>query len=194
KKGLGDTLEMLDENGQPMTEEVPAKDGNRARRPVMMKIVGVLKDSIFPSELLMAAPTFERYYPRQEGYPFLLVETAPEQSAAAAELLRIGLAKHGPEFTRTRDRLAAYLAVENTYLTTFQLLGGLGLLLGTLGLAVALLRGVWERRAELALLRALGYRHRALGWLVLSENGFLLVLGLAAGTLAAPVSLPPYLI
>ena len=30
----------------------------------------------------------------------------------------------------TRDRVAAYLAVQNTYLTTFQLLGGFGLLLG----------------------------------------------------------------
>ena len=50
--------------------------------------------------------------------------------------------------------MAAYLAVENTYLATFQALGGLGLLLGALGLAVVLLRSVWERRGELALLRS----------------------------------------
>jgi len=34
------------------------------------------------------------------------------------------------------------LEVENTYLATFQALGGLGLLLGALGLAVVLLRSV----------------------------------------------------
>ena len=37
-----------------------------------------------------------------------------------------------------------------------QALGRLGLLLGAVGLAIVLLRGVWERRGELALLRALG--------------------------------------
>ena len=65
--------------------------------------------------------------------------------------------------TPTAERLEAYLAVENTYLTTFQALGGLGLLLGALGLAVVLLRSVWERRGELALLRALGYRQPGAG-------------------------------
>ena len=75
--------------------------------------------------------------------------------------------------------------MENTYLSTFQALGGLGLILGSLGLAVVLLRSVWERRGELALLRALGFRRATLVWLVLAENGFLLLLGLAAGTVSA---------
>jgi len=34
----------------------------------------------------------------------------------------------------TPEKLAAFHRVENTYLSTFQALGGLGLLLGTLGL------------------------------------------------------------
>ena len=52
------------------------------------------------------------------------------------------------------DRIAAFHRVENTYLSTFQSLGALGLLLGTAGLAAVLLRNVLERRRELALLRA----------------------------------------
>ena len=91
----------------------------------------------------------------------------------AKDLLKNVLAGNGVEVTSTAERLKSYLDVENTYLATFQALGGLGLLLGTLGLAVVLLRSVWERRGELALLRALGYRHSALGWLVLAENGWL---------------------
>ena len=39
-----------------------------------------------------------------------------------------------------------------------------------LGLAIVLMRRVWERRGELALLRALGYRQTALGWLLLAEK------------------------
>ena len=55
------------------------------------------------------------------------------------------------------ERLAAFHRVENTYLSTFQALGGLGLLLGTVGLSAIMFRNVLERRRELALLRAVGY-------------------------------------
>jgi ABC-type antimicrobial peptide transport system permease subunit len=84
--------------------------------------------------------------------------------------------------------------VENTYLSTFQALGGLGLLLGALGLAIVLMRTVWERRGELALLRALGYRQSALAWLMLAENGFLLVLGLGMGSVTALCAVAPHLL
>ena len=73
-------------------------------------------------------------------------------------MLASAFAPNGLIATPTRERVAAYQAVIGAYLSTFQLLGGLGLLLGVLGLAVVVLRGVWERLGELALLRAVGYR------------------------------------
>jgi len=84
--------------------------------------------------------------------------------------------------------------VQNTYLSTFQSLGGLGLVLGTFGLAAVQLRNVLERRGELALLRAVGFPRRRLGWLVLLENAVLLLAGLAAGLLAAGTALLPHLL
>ena len=66
--------------------------------------------------------------------------------------------------------MAGLLAVQNTYLSTFQSLGGLGLLLGTFGLATVQLCNVLERRGELALLRAAGFRRRTLVELVLLES------------------------
>jgi ABC-type antimicrobial peptide transport system permease subunit len=96
--------------------------------------------------------------------------------------------------TGTVQRLNAFNAVQNTYLSTFQALGGLGLLLGSAGLGVVVLRNVQERRGELALLLAVGFRGRALQWLVLSEHGALLGLGLAAGVIAAAVGVMPALL
>ena len=90
-----------------------------------------------------------------------------------------------------RDRLAEFHRVENTYLSTFQTLGALGLLLGTVGLAVVLLRNVLERRRELALLRAVGYRSSHLARIVLAENILVLVLGLGFGTIASLVAILP---
>ena len=94
----------------------------------------------------------------------------------------------------TGQRLARFLAVQNTYLSTFQSLGGLGLLLGTLGLAAVELRNVVERRGELALLRAAGFRRRTLAGLLLMENAVLLLAGLGCGVLSALVAVLPHLI
>ena len=81
--------------------------------------------------------------------------------------------------------------MENTYLATFRALGGLGLLLGTVGLAAVLMRNVLERRRELALLRAVGYRPRHLFTMVLAENVFLLLMGLATGAVCGALATAP---
>ena len=91
----------------------------------------------------------------------------------------------------TADRLAEFHRVENTYLSTFQTLGGLGLLLGTVGLAAVLLRNVLERRRELALLGAVGYERSRLFVIVVAESALLLVCGLAAGAICAIVATLP---
>jgi ABC-type antimicrobial peptide transport system permease subunit len=122
-----------------------------------------------------------------------LLEGSIDKVDRAGSVLSRALLAYGFETSSTRDRVAAYLAVQNTYLTTFQLLGGFGLLLGVLGLAVVLLRSIWERRAEMALLRALGYGGRTLNTIVLAENGLLLVIGLAIGVAAALAAIAPHL-
>jgi ABC-type antimicrobial peptide transport system permease subunit len=61
-------------------------------------------------------------------------------------------------------------------------------------LAAVQLRAVLERRGELALLRATGFRRRSLAWLVMVENSFLLLAGLACGVLAALVAVLPHLV
>ncbi len=176
-KNLGDVL------------PTPADDGTT--KPV--RIDGLFQDSIFQSGLILSEHDFLELYPTQEGYQYFLIASPPGKEGEVRELLNTALADRGFEAVPTAERLQSYLAVENTYLSTFQALGGLGLILGSLGLAVVLLRSVWERRGELALLRALGFRRLTLGWLVLAENGFLLLLGLAAGTVSALVAAAPHL-
>ena len=54
-----------------------------------------------------------------------------------------------------------------------------------------LLRNALERRRDLALLRAVGYRPRHLAAMVLAENLFLLVVGLGTGSVCAAVAVAP---
>src|SRR4029434_7572296 len=88
-----------------------------------------------------------------------------------------GLQDVGLEVTPATQRLAAFNAVQNTYLNTFQILGGLGLLLGSGGLGVVVLRNVFERRGELALMQAVGFPQPKLRRLVLTEHIWLLSVG-----------------
>ena len=63
-----------------------------------------------------------------------------------------------------------------------------------MGLAVLLLRSLIERRAELALLAALGFRPFRRVTLLLTENSLLLVLGLFTGTICALIAILPSLL
>jgi ABC-type antimicrobial peptide transport system permease subunit len=105
-----------------------------------------------------------------------------------------GLKDLGLELTPAVRRLAAFNAVQNTYLGTFQALGGLGLLLGSAGMGAVVLRNVFERRGELALLLAVGFRRRTLRRLVLAEHAALLAAGLAVGVGAAMIAVLPALV
>jgi putative ABC transport system permease protein len=156
-----------------------------------LRLVAALADSIFQSELLMSEANFLRAFPEQGGYGFFLLEAAPEASSVAPGVLEEQLSDFGFDVTSTSERLASFHRVENTYLSTFQTLGGLGLVLGTLGLAAVLLRNVLERRRELALLRAIGYHSGHFALMVITENAFLVSCGLVTGALCALVAIGP---
>ena len=159
--------------------------------PLRLRLVGMLRDSIFQSELLMAEESFLRNFPEVSGFRYFLIETEATNVEKAGSLLEQRLEDWGFDVSTTASKLASFHRVENTYLSTFQSLGGLGLLLGTFGLAAIVLRNVLERRRELALLRAVGYRPRAFAILILSENSLLLLLGLFTGCLSAVVAIAP---
>jgi ABC-type lipoprotein release transport system permease subunit len=178
KSDLGGTIEVPDEQGKPKK----------------LRFVGLLQDSVFQSEIVMSDANFLKLFPRHEGFSVFLLDPPAGRQQDVTSLFQTALDSRGITITPARERLAGYLAVENTYLSTFQVLGGFGLLLGALGLAVVLLRNVWERRGELALLRALGYRHRSLGWLVFAENAALLLLGLGAGVGSAAAAVAPHIL
>lgn len=179
--GLGKDLVLEDQTG----------------REIRLRLVGLLHKSLFQSEVLISEKNFVEHFPRQTGYSFFLVGSPPGDDTAQSRITGIlegGLDSFGFDVTSSAERIAAFQAVENTYIATFQTLGGLGLLLGTIGLGVVLLRNVLERRGELATLRAFGFRRALLARMVLAENGVLLVIGIAIGTAAGLVSVAPNLL
>jgi hypothetical protein len=155
--------------------------------------VGALRPGLFQGELLMGERHFRSAFPDEEGYRFFLFDAPAERLAPLTQALESRLGDFGMDVSSTATRLAAYHRVENTYISTFQALGALGLLLGTVGLGAVLVRNAFERRRELALLQAVGYRKRHISQIVLAENLLLLVLGLGIGTLTAILAVAPAL-
>ena len=101
------------------------------------------------------------------------------------------LTDQGIEVIPAWKRLAEIQRVQNTYLSIFQVLGGLGLVLGTAGLGIVVARNLVELRREFGLLRALGFEERAIRSLVFLEYRWLIVWGLTTGLCAALVAVWP---
>ncbi len=148
-----------------------------------------IENSLFQSQLIISESNFTKYFPSQSGYQFFLIKTPPELQEETAQVLEKTLGDYGFDLTSASARLASYRAVENTYISTFQSLGGLGVLLGTFGLALILFRNIIERRGELATLRAFGFRRQLLSRMLFLESCFLLAVGMLIGIVAGLVAI-----
>jgi len=164
---------------------------DRGGREIALRFVGALQDSIFQGELLMSQANFLELFPDEEGFPLLLVDTGTASIERVSSQIEEGLRDFGADATPAPQRLATFHRVENTYLSTFQTLGGLGLLLGTVGLGTVLMRNILERRRELALLGAVGYGRRHFLLMAAAENALLVMGGLVAGAASALVAIAP---
>jgi hypothetical protein len=165
-------------------------------RRVRLRFVAALADSLFQRELVMADTDFRALFPDREGFQVWLIDASKAPAARASALpaaIENSLADHGADVVAAPTRLAQFHAVENTYLTTFQTLGGFGLLIGTLGLGTVLLRNALERRRELALLGAVGFRRRDFVLMLAAESATLLFGGLLIGGAAAALAVAPTL-
>lgn len=163
------------------------------RTEVRLRIVGALADSVLQSELIIGEPAFVRLFPRQDGYRVWMIETPRRNAAEVTTHLEDRLSDFGIDVFATEERWASYHQVENTYLATFQALGSLGLLLGTVGLGAVLARNVLERRREMGLLAAVGYAPANIRSMVLSEGMALVLGGLVIGTVCAAIAIAPAL-
>lgn len=174
-KKIGDTLVYLDESGQS----------------IRLKLVAGLANSIFQGYILISEDHFLRHFPSASGHNLFLVDGLAGRQKDFIEILKEAFTNFGIEVMTTRERLAMFNRVENTYLSIFAALGGLGLILGTAGLGILLLRNTWERKKELALLRAIGFRKKDISRIVIQEYGFLLILGVAIGTISGLIAVFP---
>jgi len=177
-------------SGPGLLYEIPDESG----QPTDLRFDGLLTGSIFQSEILVHESSLKRLFPSVDAPGYFLVETPEGRAGNVAEALRRNLGDAGVQVRSTAEVLNDFIAVQNTYLSMFLALGGLGLVLGSVGLVAILLRSALERRGEFALMLAVGFRPADLSRLLLLEHAGLLVAGLVLGTLAALIAVAPQLV
>lgn len=178
KKSLGDTLHATDERG----------------RPRELRLAALLESSIFQGDILIGERAFAELFPGRTGYGMALIGLPPGSKADLARIrgvLEMGLADFGASLQTSSERLASFARVSAAYVSAFQALGSLGVLLGTAGLFAVFARSVAERRAEIALLWALGFAPLRAGLAVSLEFALLVGLGVVSGCAAATVAVAP---
>ena len=186
-RGIGETFEIVLPTG----------------KRVAFEFVGLLDNSIFQGRILIWERTFRELFPEVAGYRYFLVEIGSSGEGYQAnkslaskvqQFLEKSFAAEGLQIVSTGEKLRALYAVQNTYLSTFQSLGGLGLLLGTIGLGAVVFRGLVERQREISLLRAVGFSAGRVHLLVLLENMGVLLLGLGIGVISSLLAVAPQLL
>ncbi len=174
-KKVGDTLVYLNEAGGELK----------------LKIIGGLANSIFQGNVLIDEALFLKHFPSSSGsHVFLVVGKAGQLAENKSDLER-AFRNEGLEIETAADRLAMFNQVENTYLSIFLLLGGLAMILGTIGLGVSLARNIQDRSREIGILRAIGFRKSDILRILSAEHLILLLIGTLTGAATAFIATLP---
>jgi putative ABC transport system permease protein len=158
---------------------------------VKLLLVAGLSASVFQGNVLIGNNNFLANFPTNSGSNVFLIDGEEENKTTIADDLLLLYRDFGIELTPAPQRLAEFMSVTNTYLSIFLVLGALGLLIGTIGLAIIQQRSLIERKAEFALLKSLGFTNRSVYLLITGEYVLLMFAGLLIGFVTAIVSVYP---
>ena len=178
KMGLGDRIQFTDGEGKPFDIE----------------LIGAFKGSMLQGALFINEEDFLDKFSQQGGYRSFMLSGKTEDAKHLAEHLEDRLLQHGVDFRESTEKLAELQKVENTYLSIFQGLGGLGMLIATFGLALVVVRNLFERSHEFALFEALGFRLSRIRKSATREHLQLALWGIFIGSISAIFGIAPALL
>lgn len=164
---------------------------NEVGDTLRLRLIAGTAPSIFQGFVIISNKHFLQNYPTHSGSHFFLVEGNPENAEDIAKELQSVFRDYGWEMESTVKRLVEFYSVTNTYLSIFLALGALGLILGTIGLAIILARTILERRSEIAMMQAIGFQSNSIFRLLIKEYLILLFTGVLIGFVSAVVATVP---
>ena len=173
---LGKTYTVQDESGND----------------VKLEVIGVLENSVFGGTFVMFVDNLESIYPTTAEFRYALFKIKPGVSATPESLaadLEQELNRYGMDAQSIRQLIHDNQEYEQSFMVLFQAFLGLGLIIGIVGLGIISARSVQERRYEIGVLRALGFKRRMILKAFLIEPSFMgilaIIMGVAVGILSS---------
>ena len=157
-------------------------------KKLQLTVIGILTETapfamqgISTSQETLAGAYGDRVQPT--AYYYALAEGADPR--AVAPELESAFVANGLEADALEELLEDSIAVQWTFNRLIQGFMGLGLIVGIAALGVISARAVVERRQQIGILRALGFRRRMIQVSFLIESSFIALTAIVVGTLLA---------
>ncbi len=162
---LGDRVEML----------------GAANQTIVVTVIGIVDTFLLQGLFVQDQVAIEGFNFTSSSQVLLSPATGVVAGSLAKDLERAFL-PFGMQVTVLREELQTFLSVQQQFFDLFSAFLGLGLIVGICGLGIITIRSVHERRQQIGMLRAIGFRRRQITGLFLLETGFIAVLGILIGT------------
>ncbi len=175
-KGIKEGEELFD----PVTLEIHDPASNRARK---VELIGVLGTGASANFFGMYVPeqTFRDVYgePRKSVHYVALKE--PGESKAVAKEIEATLLTSGVQADSLKEIADDQQSLQRNFFYLMQAFMALGLFVGIAAVGVIAFRTVVERRQQIGMLRAIGYKHSTVAVSFLLESSFVTLLAIFSG-------------
>jgi ABC-type antimicrobial peptide transport system permease subunit len=161
---------------------------NQASDSIYLVLVGGLESSVFQGNILISKQNFEKHFPTISGSKVILADVKNEQKELLKENLESSFHNYGANIQSAPERLAMFNSVTNTYLDIFLALGGIALIIGTLGIAIVIFSSIQTRTSQHAMMLAIGIHPEIIKKIIRIEFSIILMSGIGIGLLFALVA------
>ena len=157
------------------------------QRSVRLRVIGVIEDQAFLTETVITGhETLQRLSPAP--LPFRTHRIALRDPSRAEEIvatLEEEFAENGLQATSLEKSVRELITLNFAFTKIIQGFMGLGLVVGIAALGIITARSVVERRVQVGILRAIGYRSGMVQLSFIIESSFIALLGIGLGVALA---------
>ncbi len=152
-------------------------------RMARLRVIGVIEESAFFARTVTTGhETLQRLAPVDLPYlNYEIVLNDPSRAEETVAALEEEFVEHGVQATSLAKTVRDFTALNRTFNRLVQGFMGLGLVVGIAALGVIAARSVVERRVQIGILRAIGYRSGMVQASFLIESSFIALLGIVVG-------------
>jgi putative ABC transport system permease protein len=162
---------------------VSSPDGGRTLYKANVTVAGVLNSFLLGTGVMATGQLLSHYFHVGSGQFGLVKVTSGTNPTTVANVMKRDFATLGMGTTVIAVIINDFIQVGNSFLGVFEAFLALGLVVGIAGLGIISIRSVVERRKEIGMLRAIGFRKRMILATFLLENSYVALLGIFIGTL-----------